>query len=127
MRLAQGLIVLPAGVDIVAFLRHDGVIPDARGTPVAPGELSLAEPRDRYIFAPAEHVERSKKRSRTTGHPWKDRPGAMRDRLAGVRQRERPGIMALTEDEAHDHLKRTLAGSEWEVMRGYHVLRHSLI
>jgi integrase len=80
-----------------------------------------------YVFAQAEHVERSKKRSRTTGHPWKDRPCAMKDRLAGVNERERPGIMPLTEDEAHDHLKRTLAGSEWDVIRGYHVLRHSFI
>lgn len=51
----------------------------------------------------------------------------MKDRLAGVRDRERPGILPLTEDEARQHLKRTLAGSEWEVVRGYHVLRHSFI
>ena len=35
----------------------------------------------------------------------------MKERLACVRERERPGIMPLTEDEAHDHLKRTLARS----------------
>jgi hypothetical protein len=51
----------------------------------------------------------------------------MRDRLAGVCERERPGIMPLTEDEVHDHLKRTLAGSERDVVRGYHVLRHGVI
>jgi integrase len=33
----------------------------------------------------------------------------------------------LTGSEAHDHFKRTLAGSRWEVMRGWHVLRHSFI
>lgn len=47
--------------------------------------------------------------------------------MAGVRVRERPGILPLTEDEAGDHLKRTLAGSEWEVVRGYHAFRHSFI
>jgi hypothetical protein len=31
----------------------------------------------------------------------------------------------LTRDEAHDHFKRTLAGSKWQVLRGWHVLRHS--
>ncbi len=33
----------------------------------------------------------------------------------------------ITPNEAHDHLKRTLADSKWEVVRGYHVLRHSFI
>ena len=34
---------------------------------------------------------------------------------------------AMSRDEAHDHFKRTMAGSKWENMRGYHVLRHSFI
>jgi integrase len=79
-----------------------------------------------YLFAQAEEVFRSKKRSRTTGHPWKDRPGG-KARLAGIRERERPGILPLTEDEAGDHLKRLLTGSKWKVVRGYHTLRHSFI
>jgi integrase len=33
----------------------------------------------------------------------------------------------LSKNQAHDHLKRTLAGSKWEVLRGWHVLRHSFI
>ncbi len=40
-------------------------------------------------------------------------------------KREAP--TAVTRDEAHDHFKRTVAGSKWENMRGYHVLRHSFI
>jgi integrase len=47
--------------------------------------------------------------------------------MAGVREREKPGILPLTEDEAGDHLKRTLACSEWANVRGYHTLRHSFI
>ena len=31
----------------------------------------------------------------------------------------------ITRDEAHDHFKRTLAGSKWEKLRGWHVFRHS--
>jgi hypothetical protein len=31
--------------------------------------------------------------------------------------------MPLSEYEAHDHLKRTLAASEWDVIREYDVLR----
>lgn len=80
-----------------------------------------------YLFAQGEVVERSKKRSLTTGHLSKDRPGAMKARLAGVTERERPGILPLTEDEAGDHLKRTLSRSEWSVVRGFHTLRHSFI
>jgi integrase len=34
---------------------------------------------------------------------------------------------ALKRDEAHDHFRRALAGSKWEVVRGFHTLRHSFI
>jgi integrase len=40
-------------------------------------------------------------------------------------RKERTGIIPLTRDEAHDHFKRTLAGSKWERLRGWHVFRHS--
>jgi integrase len=33
----------------------------------------------------------------------------------------------VTHDEARDHFKRVTRGSKWEVLRGYHVLRHSFI
>jgi hypothetical protein len=49
MRIVQGRIVLSLGADIVAFLRHDGVIPAAGDAPVARGELTLAGLRDRYL------------------------------------------------------------------------------
>ena len=45
-----------------------------------------------------------------------------------VRKRGQAAVGALTRNEAHDHLKRTLAGSKWDVViKGYHVLRHSFI
>jgi integrase len=31
----------------------------------------------------------------------------------------------LTPDQAHDHFHRTIAGSKWQVLKGWHVLRHS--
>jgi integrase len=44
-----------------------------------------------------------------------------------VRRRTAPAAAAVSKDEAHDHFRRTLAGSKWEVLKGYHVLRHSFI
>jgi len=90
-------------------------------------DLLKIHPGGPYLLAQGEEVERSKKRSRTTGHLWKDRPGAIKDRLAEISERQRPGILPLTDDEAGDHLKRTLAKSEWSVVRGFHTLRHSFI
>ena len=86
-----------------------------------------AHPGGQLLFAHAEEVRGSKKRSAMTGYLWKDRPGGNKARLAGVTERERQGILPLTEDEAGDHLKRTLKGSEWETVRGYHAFRHSFI
>jgi integrase len=37
----------------------------------------------------------------------------------------RRGVLPITRDEAHDHFKRTFAGSRWSVLRGWHVFRHS--
>jgi len=39
----------------------------------------------------------------------------------------KPAGEPLTRNEAHDHFQRTLAGTKWEVLRGWHVLRHSFI
>ena len=80
-----------------------------------------------YLFAQAEEVFRSRKRSLTTGHLSKDRPTQTSVRLAGVVERQRPGILPLTEDEAADHLRRTLAGSQWKEVHGFHIFRHSFI
>jgi integrase len=86
-------------------------------------------PGGQYLFTQAQEVARSKKRSRTTGHKGeKARSTTYKGRMAGVKARsKRPGAGGLTKDEAHDHFKRTLAGSKWEVLRGFHLLRHSFI
>jgi len=86
-------------------------------------------PGGQYLFCHGQEVARSKKRSKTTGHKGeKTRKTSLKGRMAGVKpRRERPGQGGLTKDEAHDHFKRTLAGSKWEVLRGFHMLRHSFI
>ena len=46
--------------------------------------------------------------------------------LEVVRSRKtRLTFTPLTRNEAHDHFHRTLNGSKWQVLRGWHVLRHS--
>ncbi len=85
-------------------------------------------PSGHSLFCQAGPVSRSKKRSRTTGHRTEgQRPSTLKGRLATVRNRDIPAVGAVTKNEAHDHLKRTLAGSKWEVVKGFHVLRHSFI
>jgi integrase len=47
--------------------------------------------------------------------------------LETVRPRPEASPGPLTPKECHDHFKRTLRDSEWEVVRGLHILRHSFI
>jgi len=80
------------------------------------------------LFCHAGEVAHSKKRSRTTGHQnGKGRATTLKGRNATVKAREHaPGPEPLTAGECHDHFKRTLAESKWEVVRGLHTLRHSV-
>jgi integrase len=81
-----------------------------------------------WLFCQAGEVRRSRKRSRTTGHrSGEARATTVSERMKPVRNRQGPGITPVTKDEARDHLKRTLAGSPWSLVRGYHTLRHSFI
>jgi integrase len=86
-------------------------------------------PGGQYLFAQAGELSRSKKRSRSTGHQWgEDRATSLKGRKATIRKRENvPPPQAITRNEAHDHLKRVLRGGKWEVVRGWHTLRHSFI
>ena len=85
-------------------------------------------PGGHALFCHAGEVERSKKRSRTTGHQGgPGRAKTLKSRLATVVMREdRPAPGPLTPSECHDHFRRTLKGSKWQVVRGLHVLRHSV-
>ena len=133
LRMRIGDVDLEAGVIVVRERKRAHGRRTTRRVPLSTALASILKdwlarhPGGDLLFAQSEEVRGSKKRSRTTGHPWKDRPGGDEARRASVRERDRPGILPLTEDEAGDHLKRTLSRSDWEVVRGYHTLRHSFI
>jgi len=85
-------------------------------------------PGGEFLFCHQGDVFRSKKRSKTTGHKnAKVRPSSLKGRMEGVKQRTLPGLGAITRDEVHDHFKRTMADSDWKMVRGLHTLRHSYI
>lgn len=103
-----------------------------RRVPLSPFLVGVLEewltnhPGGPYLFAQESMVARSKKRSATTGHQGqKSRATTTGGRAATVRARDASAPGPLTPYEAHDHFKRTLAQSEWNTMRGWHVLRHS--
>ncbi len=81
------------------------------------------------LFCQSSEVERSKTRSKTTGHKsGKRRPTTVMGRLATVTTRGKAIVGPLTRNEAHNHLKVTLAGHEkWRRLKGWHALRHSFI
>jgi integrase len=73
----------------------------------------IDHPGGQYLFCLAAEVAKSKKLSRTTGHLNGDsRPTSLKGRLENVRQRDQPGILPLTKDQAADHFTRTLEGSK---------------
>src|SRR5262249_20682996 len=103
-----------------------------RRVPLSPHLVSVikeylsAHPGGQFLFCQGEEAFRSRTRRRTTGHKGeKSRSSTLTGRLSGASEGERPGLGPLTRDEAHDHLKRTVKGSKWEVLRGWHVFRHS--
>src|SRR5437763_5419784 len=42
-------------------------------------------------------------------------------------KKRRTEAAPLTRNEAHDHFQRLTGGSKWQVLRGWHVLRHSFV
>jgi integrase len=67
-------------------------------------------------------------RSRTTGHrSEKTRATTSRGRMSAVRPRTQAAESSLTRNEISDHFHRTLAGTKWEKLKGFHVLRHSFV
>jgi integrase len=83
-------------------------------------------PGGHHLFCHAGQVAHSSKRSPTTGHlNGENRPTTLKGRLAVTRRRDQPGMLPLTENEATHHFNRTLAKSEWDMVPGWHTLRHS--
>jgi integrase len=133
LRMRVGDLDLAAGV---ISIRERKRVHGSRTTRRVPLSSALAailtdwlkiHPGGSYLFAQTATVAGSKKRSAKTGYRSRDRPTTEKARRAIVRVRERPDLVPLTEDEARHHLKHTLAGSEWDMVRGYHVLRHSFV
>jgi integrase len=92
------------------------------------GSWLATHPGGPNLFCHSDLVDRSKKRSRTTGHGGVvTRASSLNNNGVRLRVRKRPGLSPLTPNEAHDHLRRSLKDSPWEVVRGWHVLRHSFI
>lgn len=61
-------------------------------------------------------------------HWFDDHPGGrytITAPLKMARRSERAEFLKMGPHEAHHHFKQTLRGSKWEVIRGFHVLRHS--
>ncbi|MBI1349291.1 tyrosine-type recombinase/integrase [bacterium] len=103
-----------------------------RSVPLSPFLVGVLQawlqihPGGPYLFSHETTVSHSKKRSTTTGHKGqKTRAKTTNERLSTVRRRAPAGPMAVTPSEAHDHLKRTLTNSKWQLLRGWHVFRHS--
>jgi integrase len=112
-RRSEMLRALATDVDLaggIVILREKKRVKGRRSTRTAPVTPKLAEalrdwlavrPQSPFLFCQSQRVTRSKTK--------------------------REGPTAVTKDEAHDHFKRTVADSKWQVLRGYHVLRHSFI
>jgi integrase len=90
-------------------------------------EWLAVHPGGPWLFSHGGTIRHSRKRSATTGHKGeKTRSSSQKGRTEGVRTRTgvAPG-QPVTRNEYHDHFKRVLAGTKWEMMRGGHVFRHS--
>jgi integrase len=103
-----------------------------RRVPLTPHLRSVLEswlaqhPGGVSLFCHEAEVARSRKRSLRTGFMnQKTRPTAGIERQQNIRLRERPGFAPLTESEAADHFQRTVQNSEWQVVPGWHALRHT--
>src|SRR5690349_15380124 len=59
MRLSQGLLSLPAGMDIVTFVRFDGTPPPTTVPRSESGAATLDTLRDRYLATHAESLEKT--------------------------------------------------------------------
>lgn len=87
-----------------------------------------SHPGGPHLFCQTGIVARSKKRSPTTGHRGTvSRETTTAERSASIRARTGTDAGPLTPDEAHDHLQRSLANSEWKEIRGWHCLRHRFV
>jgi integrase len=96
---------------------------------LVPKDWLARHPGGQALFCHGDTVERSKKRSPTTGHRGDaSRAKTAQGRKSTIAERvDRPAPGHLTPDEAHDHLKRSLSASRWSAIKGWHVFRHAFV
>jgi integrase len=80
-----------------------------------------------WLFCHGGNIANSRTRSALTGYTSKNRPTSGKARNAALRLREAKQHAPLTADEANHHFRKTVANSKWNVLRGWHVARHSFI
>ena len=101
-----------------------------RRAPLSPHLMQVLQawlgdhPGGPYLFCHGKHVTRSRTRSRSAAAPLPVIQAPNRDTS---HRDHRTSCSSLTAKEAHDHFKRTLRGSTWEMLKGWHVFRHSFI
>lgn len=59
LRIKQGLVAVPPGVDVVEFLRNDGRPPGKEAATAAPKDFTLGQLRERYLASKAGAKEKS--------------------------------------------------------------------
>lgn len=85
-------------------------------------------PGGAHLFCHVGVVVRSRKRSKTTGYQGeKTRASTQKGRLARVVERDVLPAGPLSPSEASNHFNATIAGTKWENLCGWHVLRHSFV
>jgi integrase len=102
-------------------------VPLARALGGVLEEYLKSHPGGHVLFCHAGPVDRSRTRSRAIVE--RAEQGAKKTMSTDREKSETrgEGTVPLTPDEAHDHLRRTLSGSKWAVIRGWHVFRHSFV
>lgn len=103
-------------------------VPLARALGAVLEEYLKSHPGGHVLFCHAGPVDRSKTRSPAIVKKA-EKDAKRKAKLAGRDQVEptRAMTVPLTPDEAHDHLRRSLTGSKWSVIRGWHIFRHSFV
>lgn len=102
----------------------------------APWDVDLAGGYINYHERKKSHDKRTQRRvplsallKRVLTKWLKEHPGgsALFCQSESNRKKQRTGPTPVTRNELQHHLKETLAGSKWQVVKGWHVLRHSFI
>ena len=122
---------------MVAFAAHTGArrseISRVRTEDVdfAQGVVTIREKKRRRGVDSTRRVPMSTLLAKTLKEYLDERPPfhmLFRQEARVVRsKKKRTAVAPVTLHEAQNHFKRTLAGTKWSVVRGWHVLRHSMI